>query len=157
MKRGFTLLLVEDDANDIGFFRHALADASDRAAIKVRLEITRDGEEAIQYLSGTGDFSDRVRFPFPDLIVLDLKMPRLTGLDVLAWLKGHEEYRRVPKILLSSSSMEQDVDAAYRLGVNTFFQKPPNLSGLRELLYHLVSYWGLTQRPIIRHGVAQSA
>jgi CheY-like chemotaxis protein len=154
MKKGFTLLLVEDDLNDIRFFRHALGDASDRAGIKVRLEVTYDGEEAIQYLSGAGDFSDRSRFPFPDLVVLDLKMPRLNGLDVLAWLKGHEEYRRLPKILLSSSSMEQDVDEAYRLGVNTFFQKPPTLSGLRELLYHLVSYWGLTQRPIIRHATS---
>ena len=154
MKRGFTLLLVEDDLNDVAFFRIALEDAAVRAAIRVRLEVTHDGEEAIEYLSGAGNFADRIQYPFPDVIVLDLKMPRLTGLDVLTWLKGHEEYRRVPKILLSSSSLEKDVEDAYRLGVNTFFQKPASLTGLRELLYHLVAYWGLTQRPIIRHASA---
>lgn len=154
MKRGFTLLLVEDDPNDVELFRHALEHAAPRAHIKVRLEITHHGEEAIRYLSGSGAFAHRSRFPFPDLVVLDLKMPGLNGLDVLAWLKDHHEYRRVPKILLSSSSLERDVDEAYRLGVNTFFQKPSNLQELRELLYHLVSYWGLTQRSIIRHEAA---
>ena len=151
MKKGFTLLLVEDDSNDIELLRHALEDSAERAGVKVRLEITRDGEEAIKYLSGKEEFLERHRFPFPDLVVLDLKMNGLSGLDVLAWLKGHEEYRRVPKIVLSSSSLERDVDEAYRLGANTFFQKPPSLRELRELLYHLVSYWGRTQRPVIRH------
>lgn len=151
MKRGFTLLLAEDDPNDQLLFRHALLHASARAAVAVLLEIAHDGEEAVRYLSGQGEFADRSRFPFPEVIILDLKMPRLSGLDVLAWLKGHEEFRRVPKILLSSSSMERDVDEAYQLGVNTFFQKPPGIDDLRELLFFVVGYWGLTQRPIIRH------
>jgi CheY-like chemotaxis protein len=154
MKKGFALLLVEDDSNDIELFRHALEESAERAGVRVRLEVTRDGKEAIKYLSGQEGFAERQRFPFPDLIVLDLKMPGVTGLDVLAWLKGHEEYRRVPKIVLSSSSLERDVEEAYRLGANTFFQKPASLHELRELLYHLVSYWGRTQRPIIRYATA---
>jgi CheY-like chemotaxis protein len=78
-------------------------------------------------------------------------MPRLNGLDVLAWLKEHEEYQRIPKILLSGSSDESDVDEAYRLGVNTYFQKPATPNEFRELVYHIVCYWAHTQRAVIRH------
>src|SRR4029077_19552734 len=120
MKRGFTLLLAEDDENDIVFFRQALEEAAEKATVPVRLEVTPNGEEAIRYLKGEGEFSDRAKHPFPQIIVTDLKMPRLNGLDVLAWLKDHEEYQRVPKLLLSASSEEHEVDEAYRLGVNTF-------------------------------------
>jgi CheY-like chemotaxis protein len=154
MKRGFTLLLAEDDENDIVFFRQALEEAAEKATVPVRLEVTQDGEEALQYLKGEGEFSNREKYPFPDIFVTDLKMPRLTGLDVLAWLKEREEYRRLPKILLSGSSEESDVEEAYRLGVNTFFQKPTTLNEFRELVYHVVCYWAHTERPVIRHALA---
>jgi CheY-like chemotaxis protein len=88
------------------------------------------------------------------LIVLDLKMPRLTGLDVLKWLAEHPEYRRVPKVLLSGSAEERDIDAAYRLGVNTYFQKPSSLAEFREMVHLMVNYWAHTQRPVIRHSFA---
>ena len=153
MKRGFNLLLVEDNEDDILFFRQALAESSEKAGVPVRLEVTRDGEEAIRYLQGEGEFKDREKHPFPEIVVTDLKMPGLNGLDVLAWLKQHEEYQRVPKILLSSSSEESDVDEAYRLGVNTFFQKPASFEAYGELVYHVVCYWAHTQRPVIRHPV----
>ena len=154
MKRGFTLLLAEDDENDIVFFSEALEEASQKASVPIRLEVTRDGEQALCYLKGEGEFSDRKKYPFPQIIVTDLKMPLLNGLDVLAWLKEHDEYKRVPKILLSGSSEECDVDEAYRLGVNTFFQKPASLNDFRELVYYIVCYWAHTERPVIRHPVA---
>lgn len=151
MKRGFTLLLAEDDENDVTFFRQALEEAAAKASVPVRLFVTRDGEETLRYLKGEGKFSDREGYPFPQLIVTDLKMPLLNGLGVLAWLRAHEEYRRVPKIVLSASREECDVDEAYRLGANTFFQKPSTLNEFQELVYHLVCYWAHTQRPVIRH------
>src|SRR6266566_7119274 len=101
MKRGFTLLLAEDNQNDIVLFRHAMEKSAGDAGLKIDLKVVHDGAEAIEYLSGEGPFADRRAYPFPDIMVLDLKMPRLGGLDVLAWLKGHEEYRRIPKIMLS--------------------------------------------------------
>src|SRR5262245_13987366 len=116
MKRGFTLLLAEDDENDILLFEHALAKGVEKTSVPIRLEVTRNGEEAIRYLKGEHEFSDREKYPFPDLFVTDLKMARLSGLDVLAWLKGHEEYQRLPKIVVSASCAESDVDQAYRLG-----------------------------------------
>ena len=81
-------------------------------------------------------------------------MPRLTGLNVLAWLKGHEEYRRLPKIMLSGSAEERDIEEAYRLGVNTYFQKPSSLDEFRELIHYMIGYWAHTQTPMIRHAVA---
>lgn len=148
MKHGFTLLLAEDDENDILFFKEALDESAQRASVPIRLEVTQDGEQAIAYLKGEEKFSDRNRYPVPDIVVTDLKMPKVSGLGVLAWLGEHEEYRRVPKILLSGSSQECDVEEAYRLGVTTFFQKPVGHNQFRELVYHIVGYWSHTERPV---------
>ena len=152
MKRGFTLLLVEDCGDDVLLFQHAIEKASEKTSVPIRVEVTHDGEEAIAYLKGEGVFSDRNKFPFPEIVITDLKMPRLSGLDVLAWLKEHSEYQRVPKVLMSASCMDSDVDEAYRLGVNTFFQKPAQHGEFQDLIYFLVGYWARTQRPVIRHG-----
>jgi CheY-like chemotaxis protein len=154
MKRGFTMLLAEDDNNDVVLFRHTLAESAARNRLAINLQVVADGEEAIDYLKGAGAFADRNAHPFPDIIVLDLKMPRMTGLDVLKWLREHPEYRRIPKILLSGSCEERDIDEAYRLGVNTYFQKPASLDEYRELIHHMVSYWAHTQRPVIRHATS---
>ena len=151
MKRGFTLLLVEDNRDDMLLFKHAIAKSIEKTTVPIRLAEVRDGEEAIRYLQGKKEFSDRQNHPFPDIIITDLKMPRLNGLDVLAWLKEHEEYHRIPKIVVSASCVENDIDEAYRLGANTFFQKPPELDDFRELIHSIVCYWSLTQRPVIRH------
>ncbi len=151
MKRGFTLLLAEDNEDDILFFTRALEESVARIKVPIRLGVARDGEEALAYLNGEGKFNDREKHPFPEILVTDLKMPRLNGLDVLAWMKEHEEYHRVPKILLSGSCEESDVDEAYRLGVNTYFQKPSSAEDYKELVYHIVCYWVHTERPVIRH------
>src|SRR5690349_6191482 len=127
MKRGFTILLAEDDGNDIRLFEHAVAESAAESRVSVAVQVVRDGVDAIAYLAGEGDFADRSAYPFPDLIVLDLKMPRLTGIDVLGWLKQHPEYSRVANILLSGSSEDRDIEEAYHLGVNTYFQKPSTL------------------------------
>jgi CheY-like chemotaxis protein len=151
MKRGFTMLLAEDDENDVMLFRHAVEESAAKSGVKIDVRVVSDGAAAIAYLSGDGDFGIRHAHPFPDLIVLDLKMPRQTGLDVLRWLKDHPKYRRVAKILLSGSSEDRDIEEAYELGVNTYFQKPGSLDEYRELIHHMISYWAHTKRPVIRH------
>ena len=151
MKRGFTILLADDDDNDAEIFKHVVAETAQKSQIAIGICVVRDGVEAIDYLSGQGGFQDRETFPFPFLIVLVLKMPRLTGLDVLQWLAEHPEYRRVPKVLLSGSAEERDIDTAYRLGVNTYFQKPSSLTEFRVLIHLMINYWARTQRPVIRH------
>jgi CheY-like chemotaxis protein len=151
MKRGFTVLLADDSEDDVLLFTRALIQGVARIKVPVRLEVTGDGAEALAYLKGEGKFSDREKHPFPEIVVTDLKMPGLNGLDVLAWLREHDEYQRVPKILLSGSCDECDVDQAYRLGVNTYFQKPVSAEAYDELVYHIVSYWAHTERPVIKH------
>jgi CheY-like chemotaxis protein len=141
MKRGFTVLLAEDSEDDVFLFTRALQQSAERVCVPIRLEVTRNGSEALAYLNGEGQFGDRQRYPFPEIVVTDLKMPQVNGLEVLAWLKEHEEYHRVPKILLSGSCEEHEVDEAYRLGVNTYFQKPSSAREYNELVYHIVCYW----------------
>jgi CheY-like chemotaxis protein len=150
MKCGFTILLAEDDPNDLTLFRYAVADSATEARININVRVVRDGVEAIEYLGGDGNFADRNIHVFPDLIVLDLKMPKLTGLDVLKWLGENPDYHRIPKILLSGSSEERDIEEAYQLGVNTYFQKPATLDEYRELVHHMILYWSHTKRPVIR-------
>jgi CheY-like chemotaxis protein len=154
MKRGFTILLAEDSENDVILFKHAVEKSSEKTRLKIHLAITRDGAEAVEYLSGQGKFENRLEYPFPDLVILDLKMPRVCGLDVLSWLKDREEYRRIPKILLSASAQESDIETAYRLGVNTYFQKPGGLDETRDLIHHIICYWSYTERPAFRQAGA---
>jgi CheY-like chemotaxis protein len=151
MRRGFTLLVAEDNDNDAMFFAHAVQAASAQAGIKIDMHRVRDGTEAIAYLSGKGEFADK---PFPDLMVLDLKMPLMDGLDVLAWLAAHPQYRRLPKIMLSGSGLEEDVERAYMLGVTTYFEKPGALVEFRELISHMILYWSHTKRPALRRSAA---
>jgi len=92
MKRGFTMLLAEDSKDDVALFRHALERSARKTHLNIKLELAPDVAHAIEYLEGEGRFADRLLHPFPDIIVLDLKMPCLTGLDVLKWLNEHEEY-----------------------------------------------------------------
>jgi CheY-like chemotaxis protein len=142
------ILVAEDDPNDFELLRRALPDNG----LQIDLQIARDGEELIEYLRGKKEFADRVRHPFPDLIVLDLKMPRLNGLDVLKWFRYHADCARLPKIMLSGSSLEKDVEEAYRLGVNTFFVKPHSLKKLRELMRRVIDYWAWSERPEVHSG-----
>jgi two-component system response regulator len=150
MKRGFTILLAEDDGNDVVLFKHAVEESAEASRVSIKVQVVGDGAEAISYLDGEGAFSDRNVHPFPDLIVLDLRMAGLGGLEVLRWLKEHPEYRRVPKVLLSGSSEDRDIEAADQLGGNTYFQKPGALGDYRELIHHLIGYWAHTKRPVIR-------
>src|SRR5947207_1247515 len=111
------ILLAEDDPNDAEIFIHAL----ERSGRVAKLHITRDGDEVIDYLRGHGKFRNRKAHPFPDIIVLDLKMPRVNGLELLEWLRKSPQFSRIPKIMLSGSGLQADVEQAYKLGVNTYF------------------------------------
>src|SRR5260221_9284886 len=100
MDEDFSILLAEDDENDVYFVKRAL----NWADIHNPIQVERDGQEAIDYLSGAGDYADRKRFPLPKLALLDIKMPRKTGFDVLQWLRSQEDegLHRLPVIIMSS-------------------------------------------------------
>jgi CheY-like chemotaxis protein len=133
----FIMLLVEDDANDILLIQRAFA----KACLVNPLKIVRDGEQAMNYLSGTGEFSDRGRYPFPSLILLDLKLPRKSGLEVLEWLRQQPTLKQIPVIVLTSSRVSSDISRAYDLGANSYLVKPVGFEGLLELVKSIGMYW----------------
>lgn len=139
----YTILLIEDDPNDVLFLKRAL----NKNAIHNPVSVLRDGEEAIAYLSGSGPYFDRVKYPFPKVIMLDLKMPRRGGLEVLEWLKEHPELRVIPTIVLTSSKINEDVIKAYGLGANSYMVKPSNFDDLQKLIKTAYEYWSLCLKP----------
>jgi CheY-like chemotaxis protein len=154
MKQRMVVLVAEDDQLDLELLKRAMPKHN---GVVIDLHVTRDGEELIHYLRGHGKYSNRINYPFPDLIVLDLKMPKLSGLQVLKWLHEGGDCSRIPTIMLSGSSLDRDVEEAYRLGVNTFFTKPAGLENLRDLMRRVVEYWSASQRPTVREPCASFA
>jgi len=140
-----TILHVEDDSNDALLFQHACR----RAGMDVNLQVAADGEEALAYLNGADQFNNREAHPFPNLVVLDLKLPRVNGFDVLAWLRNENKLRRLPVIVLTSSSHQSDVKRAYDLGANSFLVKPLAFEALVDLAKGINQYWlSLNQGPV---------
>lgn len=140
------VLLVEDDENDVVFVQRAFK----HAGILNPLHVARNGDEAVDYLQGTGNFADRERFPLPVFMLLDLKMPRRSGLEVLEWVKERSGLKRIPIVVLTSSKNDADVNRAYELGANSYLVKPVSFEGLIELVKSLQLYWlVLNERPAI--------
>lgn len=137
-----SILLVEDDPNDVLLMQRAF----ERARLANPLKIVRDGEEAIEYLSGEGIYSDRENFPIPLLILLDLRMPRRTGFEVLEWLRSKPEFAEIPVVVLTSSEELPDVHKAYQLGANSYLTKPAQLDDLVQMMLRLRGYWLLVNR-----------
>ena len=137
MKSDRSFLVAEDDENDVFFLQRAFQ----QAKIENPLHVVRDGQEAIDYLSGAGKFSDRSLYPLPQLFILDLKMPRMTGLDVLRWLHEQPELQCLPVLVLSSSAQRTDIESAYELGVNGFVVKPASLEKRVELAKLIGAFW----------------
>src|SRR5207237_5867402 len=114
-----TILQVEDDPNDVFLFQYAMR----KAGVTNPIQVASDGQEAIDYLSGTGKFADREKFPLPCLVLMDLKLPYVMGLDVLRWL-GSRPMIPLTVVILTASADEADIAEAYRLGANAFLTKP---------------------------------
>ena len=131
-----TLLWIEDDPNDILLGERALQKSGFPKPV-----IIRDGEEAIAYLSGRDAYEDRTRYPLPSLILSDLKLPRVSGFDVLRWLRDQEGLRRIPVIILTSSRQRRDIDMAYDCGANAYLVKPIESKILVELFQSLATFW----------------
>ncbi len=143
MTDNYTILLVEDDPNDVLFLKRALR----KNGINNPVTVLQDGEEAIAYLSGSEKFANRADYPFPRVIMLDLKMPRKGGLEVLEWLKEHPQYRVIPTIVLTSSKLNEDVIKAYGLGANSYMVKPSNFDELQQMMKTAYEYWTFCLKP----------
>jgi CheY-like chemotaxis protein len=137
------VLVVEDTDEDFELLKIAMR----RAKVTMRVERAKDGQEAIDYLHGTGKFTDREAFPFPGALFLDLKLPKLSGLEVLAWIKGHPECKVVPVGVLTSSALDLDVTRAYQLGANCYLVKPNTLDSLVSMVERVFSFWTMCTLP----------
>jgi CheY-like chemotaxis protein len=117
---GSLILLVDDDPNDVLFLKRAFR----RAGVRQNVHVVRDGEEAVAYLEGTGGYGDRVKHPFPCLVLLDVKMPRKNGLEVLRWLRAHEQFKDLPVCMVTSSDENRDREEAESQGIEAYCVKP---------------------------------
>jgi CheY-like chemotaxis protein len=131
------ILLAEDDENDVVLMRRAF----NKARIVNPIHVVSDGEEAILYLSGEGKYFERSEFPLPCLLLLDLKMPRKNGFDVLRWVRAQEDLKRLLIVVLTSSRENRDINMAYDLGANSYLVKPPDFQDLIGMLKSLEGYW----------------
>ncbi|MEG4576438.1 response regulator [Microcoleus sp. N3A4] len=138
MKVMQTILLVEDNPVDILLMKRAFRD---RIFTNTSLQIVRDGDAAVFYLNGDGEYCDRDRYPLPAIILLDLKLPRRSGHEVLVWLKQQPELKRLPVVMLTSSNQTFDVTQAYDLGVNSYLVKPVGFASLLEMMQSFSEYW----------------
>src|SRR4026209_282034 len=121
------ILQVDDDPNDVFLLQHAMK----KAGVANPVQVATDGQQAIDYLKGTGKFADREKFPLPCLVLLDLKLPYVMGLDVLKWIR-QQPGMVVVVIKLTASAEDADISTAYRLGANAFLTKPSEASKLEE-------------------------
>jgi CheY-like chemotaxis protein len=145
----FPILLVEDKTTDVLLIRRAF----ERARLANPLKVVSGGDAAVEYLSGEGPYGDRDHFPMPVLILLDLKLSRRSGLEVLGWLRAQENLKRMPVVMLTSSQHDRDINAAYDIGVNSYLVKPVEFAGLTNMLQQVNLYWlMLNERPRFEGG-----
>jgi two-component system response regulator len=139
---------VEDDPNDVFFLQHAMK----KAGVANPIQVAIDGQQAIDYLKGAGKFADRELFPLPCLVLLDLKLPHVMGLEVLKWIRS-QPLEHLVVIILSASAEAVDISTAYRLGVNAFLTKPSEASELESLVMAIRDFWlthnVLAQKPLM--------
>jgi len=129
--------LVEDRDDDIALIREAFA----KAYVPNPLQVVRNGEEAIAYLEGEGKYGNRAEYPLPELMLLDLKMPRIDGFDVLRWVRRQPSLASLRIVVLTCSESIRDVNLAYQLGANSFMVKPMDFKDVIHMSKFLTSYW----------------
>ena len=133
------LLLVEDSADDRHFFKRAMS----KIGCRVPLQDAVDGQEAVDYLAGMGPFADRNAHPEPTHVVLDLKLPRKSGLEILEWIRTQHLSPDLPVIILTSSDNHEDVQKAKDMGVDDYCVKPASFEKLVKVARAMVARWNL--------------
>jgi CheY-like chemotaxis protein len=137
------ILLVEDNPSDIALTQRAL----EKARVSNELVVAEDGQEALDYLFGAGEHAGRDVTQVPALVLLDLKLPKVDGLEVLRRIRADERSRRLPVVILTSSKEEQDVAQSYDLGANSYIRKPVDFNQFAEAIQHLGLYWLVMNEP----------
>jgi len=131
------ILLADDRPDDVILIQRALV----KAKVYNPVLVVHDGEEALEYLEGKGKFADRERYPFPNLMLLDIKMPKVDGFQVLEAIRANRDFRSVRVIVLTSSQEIRDVNRAYELGASSFLVKPLEFDNYEGLMRTLSAFW----------------
>lgn len=143
MKRNFTVLMAEDNDHDVLATKRSWKQYN----IRNDLRIVRDGEECIDYLLKRNAYQNPEDAPSPGVILLDIKMPKLDGLEVLKFIKSHKELRKIPVVILTTSKAEEDRIASYDFGANAFIQKPVGFLNFAEAIKQINVFWELVELP----------
>ena len=133
----FLILLVDDDEVDILMFRRAFA----KAGLAYPLVVARRGQDAIDYLAGAGEFGDRSKHPLPSYVLLDLKLPRVSGLDILTWMRRTDAVKNIPVSILSGSAQGDDIERSMAMGIESYLVKPAAFPELLEIVQELGRRW----------------
>src|SRR5438067_1339022 len=134
---GPLVLVAEDEESDALILRHAFQ----KAGLANPLVVVQDGQEAIDYLSGSSPYQDRAKHPLPALLLLDLKMPRMSGFDVLGWIATRPDLKHLPVVVLSSSSADADIQKAHQMGARDFLVKPHDFTHYIGIIHRLREQW----------------
>jgi CheY-like chemotaxis protein len=145
MNQEQTILLVDDSENDLLLMRHAFRAAEFDAS----LQFVHSGEDAILYLKGEGTYADRDKFPLPAVMLLDLNIPKMSGFDVLAWVRAQPVIKRLPVIVLTASIRREDVERAFDLGANAFLVKPGKMNELVTMTLRLRDWLEYNHFPLL--------
>jgi CheY-like chemotaxis protein len=137
MTTSAAILLVEDNEDDVFLMKRAVS----AAGIANPLHVVEDGQQAIDYLAGTGPFAARDKHPLPAIIFLDLKLPIKNGLQVLEWIRSEKQFESLVVVVLTSSNEPSDLREAYKLGANSYVVKPPTAAQLIDLAKAFKWYW----------------
>ena len=152
-QRQIEILLVEDNPDDVELTLHALR----REKLANNIHVARDGEEALEFLFGNGTSAGCSFERPPRLILLDLKLPKVDGMQVLKRLKADPRTKTIPVVIMTSSKEERDLIISYHLGANSYIQKPVDFDQFRETVKTVGLYWLLINQPPVFDGLGQSA
>jgi CheY-like chemotaxis protein len=132
-----TILLVEDEPTDVALLTRAFEKAK---VLNPVIHLT-NGDEVLRYLAGKGEYADRIKYSLPALILLDLKLPGATGIQILQWMRVQGEIKRIPVVVLTSDDSPKTIDAAYDLGANSYLVKPGSAADVARMVQAIQQYW----------------
>ena len=133
----YTILLVEDNPDHAFLAKEGL----NKSGFENLINVVEDGQEALDYLFRQGKYTDSEQYPMPELILLDIKLPKKTGIEVLKEIKTHEELKKIPIIMLTSSKRDEDIVDSYAYGANSYITKPMNFNEFTKAMMDLQLYW----------------